>query len=48
MQPQWLETTHGSLAYHAYAGDEKRPGVLFLGGFMSDMQGVKALALEAF
>jgi len=33
------------LAYHATAGDS--PGVVFLGGFMSDMTGTKAMALEA-
>lgn len=35
-----------SIAYHRLAG--KSPGVVFLGGFMSDMTGSKALALEAF
>jgi pimeloyl-ACP methyl ester carboxylesterase len=35
-----------SIAYHARAG--KAPGVLFLTGFMSDMSGSKALALDAF
>ena len=34
-----------SLAYHAWPG--KAPGVVFLGGFMSDMTGVKATSLEA-
>ncbi len=33
-----------TIAYHALAG--KPPGVIFLGGFMSDMTGTKALALE--
>ena len=32
------------LAYHRLEGAS--PGVVFLGGFMSDMQGTKALALE--
>ncbi len=35
-----------SIAYHKTAG--KSPGVVFLGGFMSDMTGAKALAVEAF
>jgi pimeloyl-ACP methyl ester carboxylesterase len=48
MQPNWLETTKGKLAYYCSDGDEKRPGVVFLGGFMSDMNGAKALALEAW
>lgn len=45
--PQALERGGGHrLAYHATAG--RRPGVVFLGGFMSDMTGTKATALEAF
>ncbi len=35
-----------SLAYHKTAGHA--PGIIFLGGFMSDMAGGKALALEGF
>jgi pimeloyl-ACP methyl ester carboxylesterase len=35
-----------TIAYHRLAG--KSPGVVFLGGFMSDMTGTKAIALEAF
>ena len=34
------------LAYHQLTGAQ--PGVVFLGGFMSDMQGTKAIALEAW
>jgi pimeloyl-ACP methyl ester carboxylesterase len=34
-----------TIAYHALEG--KAPGVMFLGGLMSDMSGTKALALEA-
>ena len=33
------------LAYHVTPGEA--PGVIFLGGFMSDMTGTKAMALEA-
>jgi pimeloyl-ACP methyl ester carboxylesterase len=45
--PQFLEAGPGvSIAYHRLSG--KSPGVVFLGGFMSDMTGSKALALEAF
>lgn len=44
------ETLHGqdgvSIAYHRTRG--KSPGVVFLGGFMSDMTGTKAVTLEAF
>lgn len=40
-----LDTPQGrSLAYHRHAG--RGPGVVFLGGFKSDMQGTKALHLE--
>lgn len=35
-----------SIAYHRTPG--KSPGVVFLGGFMSDMSGTKATTLEAF
>ncbi|MBV8939092.1 MAG: alpha/beta hydrolase [Alphaproteobacteria bacterium] len=35
-----------TLAYHAVAG--RAPGLMFFGGFRSDMTGAKALALEAF
>jgi pimeloyl-ACP methyl ester carboxylesterase len=47
MQPSFLETpSRRRLAYHLHEGNA--PCVLFLGGFKSDMQGGKALALEAF
>ena len=36
----------GSIAYRRTAG--RSPGILFLGGFKSDMTGAKALRLEAF
>lgn len=46
-QPSFLESAHGTrIAYHKTAG--AGPGVVFLGGFMSDMEGGKALALEAY
>src|SRR4051794_16667334 len=45
--PQFLTTDAGvSIAYHRTTG--KSPGVVFMGGFMSDMTGTKALTLEAF
>ena len=44
---QFLTTKSNiSLAYHQIAG--KTPGVIFFGGFMSDMTGTKALILENF
>lgn len=44
--PQYLDAGPGvSIAYHRLAG--KSPGVMFCGGFMSDMTGAKALAVEA-
>src|SRR5580700_8577264 len=35
-----------TIAYHRRSG--RQPGVVFLGGFMSDMTGTKARALDAF
>lgn len=44
---QYFETTLGRrLAYHQYAGDPSQQGLVFLGGFHSDMQGTKAVYLE--
>ncbi len=44
-QPKQLLLPGGvNLAYHHHAG--KAPGVIFLGGFTSDMTGTKATALE--
>ncbi|WP_420563023.1 alpha/beta hydrolase [Thalassobaculum sp.] len=44
--PKTLTTEDGeTLAYHHTPG--RAPGILFCGGFMSDMTGTKALALEA-
>jgi len=46
-KPRYLKTGHSTnIAYRHMAG--KGPGVVFLPGFMSDMEGSKALALEAF
>ncbi|MCE2509672.1 MAG: alpha/beta hydrolase [Alphaproteobacteria bacterium] len=46
-EPQTLPRTGGAtIAYHRLSG--KTPGVVFLGGFGSDMTGTKALAVEAF
>ncbi|OSP54254.1 alpha/beta fold hydrolase [Pseudoruegeria sp. SK021] len=43
--PQYLDTPQGRrLAYHRSGGPG--PGVVFLGGFVSDMQGTKAVHLE--
>ncbi|WP_172327314.1 alpha/beta fold hydrolase [Mangrovicoccus sp. HB161399] len=45
--PSYLETPQGRrLAYHRTEGTG--PGVVFLGGFMSDMAGTKATHLEAW
>jgi len=47
MTPQTLTTKQGrTLAFHQTPGTE--PGVVFLGGLKSDMQGSKALHLEAW
>ena len=45
--PSYHDTAEGRrIAYHQTEG--QGPGVVFLGGFMSDMEGTKALALEAW
>jgi pimeloyl-ACP methyl ester carboxylesterase len=45
--PDFLETPSGArLAYHHLPGAS--PGIVFLGGFQSDMTGTKATTLEAF
>jgi pimeloyl-ACP methyl ester carboxylesterase len=43
--PQVLERAGDRIAYHRMEG--RSPGVVFLGGFLSDMTGTKAMALEA-
>ena len=46
-EPQFFTADHGTrIAYHRTEGCG--PGVVFLGGFMSDMEGGKALALESW
>ncbi|MEM8591803.1 MAG: alpha/beta hydrolase [Pseudomonadota bacterium] len=46
-EPSFLETPQGRrIAYHATPGSS--PGIVFLGGFMSDMEGTKAVHLEAW
>lgn len=46
-QPDYLATAHGTcIAYRRTEG--KGPGVVFLPGFMSDMEGGKATHLEAW
>ena len=46
-KPQILTRGEGvTIAYHRSPG--RGPGVMFLGGFMSDMTGTKAVALEDF
>lgn len=45
--PEFLQTNQGrSIAYHRHAGTG--PGLVFLGGFKSDMDGTKAVHLEAW
>jgi pimeloyl-ACP methyl ester carboxylesterase len=47
IEPSFLPLSHGRrLAYRHVAGTG--PGVLFCGGYTSDMTGTKALALQAF
>jgi len=45
--PNCLQTNTGKLVYHHYAGTTNY-GVVFFGGFMSDMEGTKALYLEEY
>ncbi|RBO51417.1 alpha/beta hydrolase [Rhodovulum sp. BSW8] len=46
-EPQMLTTPEGRrLAYHRTEG--RAPGIVFLGGFMSDMEGTKATHLETW
>jgi pimeloyl-ACP methyl ester carboxylesterase len=46
-RPNYLTREDGAtIAYHRRSG--KSPGVIFLGGFMSDMTGTKARTLDAF
>lgn len=45
--PQFLDVKNTRVAYHHYAGSGD-VGVMFLGGFMSDMQGGKATMLDSF
>lgn len=39
---EYLDGPHGRLAYRRQAGDASKPGVIWLGGFRSDMLGTKA------
>ena len=52
LTPRVLSRPDGAtLAYHGTDGDGARyrgPGLVFLGGFMSDMTGTKACALDSF
>lgn len=46
--PSFLTLPFGAkLAYHQHIGDTSKPGIIFMGGLMSDMTGTKATALEA-
>lgn len=46
MTLRFLSTKTSTLAYHHHIANT--PGVVFLGGFQSDMTGTKAIALEAY
>lgn len=48
-KPQILKAKDGTaIAYHKSEGSKEKPGIIFCGGFMSDMEGAKATALEKF
>ncbi len=47
MSPKYLTTPEGrKLAYHQSGETSDRPGIVFLGGFKSDMEGTKAVYLQ--
>ncbi|MFD2204540.1 alpha/beta fold hydrolase [Kiloniella antarctica] len=49
LRPQFIERPDGErIAYIKTEGDKDLPGIVFLGGYMSDMTGSKATALEEF
>lgn len=48
MPVEFLIAGDSSLAYQRQAGDFSKPGVIFLGGFASDMEGTKATFLSQF
>lgn len=49
--PSFIESGAGDarrqIAWRRIEGDAQRPGIVWLGGFRSDMRGTKALALDA-
>jgi pimeloyl-ACP methyl ester carboxylesterase len=46
MTPDFLSLPDRRLAYQRLSGDKTRPGLIFLGGFASDMEGTKASFLH--
>lgn len=44
----FTDNMNNKIAYNKIQGDKSKPTVIFLSGFMSDMQGNKALALQEF
>lgn len=47
LKTQFIDVNQNKIAYHHLQGASDRPGVMWLGGYRSDMQGTKALELEA-
>lgn len=47
MSTQYIDVNGNRIAYHHIQGANDRPGVMWLGGYRSDMQGTKAIELEA-
>lgn len=43
-----LQNNNDFIAYHHLEGRADKPGVVFMGGFMSDMEGSKAVFLQEF
>ncbi len=48
MATQFLDVTGDAIAYEHVTGAKNKPGLMWLGGYRSDMQGTKAIELEAF
>jgi pimeloyl-ACP methyl ester carboxylesterase len=44
--PEFLTRPGGDIAYRRFQGETAMAGVMFMGGFMSDMTGIKATFLE--
>jgi len=46
--PQFIDGPHGRIAYRQRQGAGPKPGIVWLGGFRSDMRGTKAAFLDSW